>query len=285
MPTTRRQTKILRWQRLRLPPEVLDTILADIIDEAIHDTFYCASNFGVHMHHLPSQWLQMATKSFEKHERDTRIRLNKEFKSLTAFRPMLRLAQTCHQYRSVVEAILARMCPKELPHLDLEDIIFDPYLKQELCHVYMQYQDPHPLLKFLCTLQSLAICATEVGLRYAHTGQISVMEDVYFSLTKLEAVKESPFAWLYLLHSRLKITLHDQISEDWLAGDENPFKETLLEAALHTPRMTPYQRRFLFKVVNESQLMYYQFRNGEAFFEAKCCSHGLVSSDLCSTRC
>ena len=139
-PATRQKAKALRWENLRLPAEVFDTIMTLILDEVIHDVFYCASNLGVKMHEFPSIWIPVMARSSQKVALNTRREYSREFNTLTVFWPVLRLAQTCHQYRSAVEAILGRISPNEIPCPNNTSS-----LTLELVRIKSRCPDPHPL--------------------------------------------------------------------------------------------------------------------------------------------
>jgi hypothetical protein len=264
-PNTRRKEKaICQWELPQLPTEVLDMILSINIAETIHEVFYEASNLGVYLHDpSKSSHKQPIKKVSVPWTRRMRTRYIDLFDKLQKFQPVLHLAHTCHQYRLTMEGILARVCPKEMPFLDLQDQLPE-YLREKLLAMEQRYQDPHPILKRLCSLQSFALCSAGIGRKFeGNPEDVKSAEKFYSELVSLESIRSMPFTFLYLLHSRLRVNLYGRVAGFQSAQDEEAFQTNLFESASMTPAMTPWGRTFLSRVVDEICTLYDTFRTGE----------------------
>jgi len=158
-----------------------------------------------------------------------------------------------------MEGILARVCPREMPFLELQDQLPD-YLREKLLAMEQRYQDPHPILKRLCSLQTFALCSAGIGRKFeGNPEDVKSAEKFYSELVSLEPIREMPFTFLYLLHSRLRINLYGRVAGFQSAQDEEALRTNLFESASMTPAMTPWGRTFLSRVIDETCTLYDTF--------------------------
>jgi hypothetical protein len=243
----------------QLPPEIFEQILTGVVSEVIHGTFL----------------LCVAFPSIPDAEIQKRIQEEQRLCEAMRFRSILALCRIDHSYRSAMHQLLLRICPPNF-HFQEARIQRDLPLPA-LCKAQLECRktlptNSHPILNSLCSVYNIGVCCLAIGT----TGRdnLSQAEELYESLRALDPIQSSPLARVYLLLSRMRITVCNTSSNpsassilDLIRGtnDENfpSFNDNFIEIAHLDTVFSPWYTSFLYEAIHQVALTHYGLRAGK----------------------
>jgi len=241
----------------RLPNEVLEEILAELLAELVHDALRSASIRGVTL-----QSIGTPTSRSKKKERKKFI---DGLDAKLLFREILNLCQVSHLYRSTMEGLLMKLYP-EKPSLEYLEPI--PGLEVTKRRIFFgkegKFANPHNILSCIFSLQFIAAVCIRLGDVGVNSG-LSAAEKLYSELMETELISKQPVSKLYLLHTRLRLTLHRLFVLRSTGELElgHYFQDDFQQVVERWPRMSSWRRGFFHQVIDELSFIHYLVRIGE----------------------
>jgi hypothetical protein len=99
----------MRWDKLRLPNELVEMIAIEIFSTCLDEHFNYVSTLGGFKSPLPPETV---TPSEEKRRVEAKVA---EIRRLQKFFPVAKFCQICHQYRSMALRVLTTLFPTDCP--------------------------------------------------------------------------------------------------------------------------------------------------------------------------
>jgi len=255
---TRRRAAILRWNQLRLPHELVQNIMIEILQEILHTALLSSGENGTSFGTNKS-WFYPSNNI---HRRAAtvpgQVLLFEQTHQCLIFRPILHLLHACRQYRMVMGRMLMKLFP--------ESFAFDKLTRDEMPYAIRahidtrtpKYLDCHPILGSLRTLQEIGMYCMEV--RRQCDLELEPQETFFASVNTLQETQKNPIAWFYLLHARLEASLEMQFDILKQSEARPEVLDNLLDEfrgfAKNAPSIYPWQCVLLHEVVAESCQLY-----------------------------
>jgi len=229
-----------------LPSEILQQIMAYPISEIIHETLVFCGAFAVLLARFPPE------------EVDMHATIERDLYDDMRFRPIFAFSRINSSYRAAVGQVLLRICPIGFR---LQDAPIDSELrlpnsfKNKNEQTKRKSNERHTILDSICSLYDLGVCCLVIGT--AGIEKLADAEETFGSLRALDPIQDALVARVYLLMSRLRITLHSILK----AGLESlSLQDDFLEIAFRDPPISFWQAGLLYEPIHEINFTHFCLR-------------------------